>query len=148
MNYRKLLDRLENETSIEELEKYLSGERKLDRRIGTIKQKTEILEKIIPRLIKNMRKDNEKITEAWIKSPLLRLGFVRCQQKKNELQEIKLDDHEDLKQYKYTRNFYFITEAMREIINQMGQDKSKITKQRFAEYSHHVKAGHYETDSI
>jgi hypothetical protein len=149
MNYKKLLDKLENDTSVADLEQYLSGEKKFTLRMTTVEHRKELLEIIIPKLVTEMKKDNEIMAVALIKSPLMRLGFVRCTQKKIKLQELKYTDTEQEKKQKHSFNIYHVTEAMREIINQMGKDtRSEILKRQFARYRTHVKAGHYETDDF
>lgn len=149
MNYKKLLEKLEQDTTIVELEMYLSGQRRFDYRTCTPEQKQKLITIIIPKLIKNIKKENEKLSKLWIKSPLLRLAFTRCKQKKIKLYEIKKDDTEITKKYKHTSNFYNTTKKMIEIINQMNKDtQSELIRQRFSEYSKHVEAGDYGTDDI
>jgi len=148
MKLEKLLHKLEEDNSVQDLEKYLAGEKRFDRRTCTPEQK-EILLASIPQLITKLRKENEVMAEAWVKSPLLRLAFTRCRQNKVKLYEFKKDDTETVKKYKNTYNFYHTAEAMIEIVNQMNKDtQSEALRKYFKEYSKHVKAGDYETDDI
>lgn len=149
MEYKKLLDKLTNDTSVSELEQYLLGKKKFTLRMTTPEHRTELLEVIIPRLIKKMKEENEIVAELWAKSSLMLLGFVRCTQKKVKLQELKYTDTEQEKKRKHSFNIYHVTEAMREIINQIGKDtRSDILKRLFKNYSKHVKAGYYETEDF
>ena len=149
MNYKKLLDKLQNDTSVSELEQYISGENKINLRMTTVEHRKELLEKIIPKLIKKEHKDIQIISEAWAKSAMLQLARVRYRQKKITLQDPKYTDTETTKRKINAFINYHLTEAMREIINQMGKDtRSDILKRLFANYSKHIKAGHYETEDF
>jgi len=149
MNYKKLLDKLENDTSVFKLEQYLSGQKKFNRRMTTPEHRIELLKIIIPKLIKDMKIENEIVTEAWAKSLLLRLARVRCRQKKLNLQDPKYTDTEPIKRKINAFINYHLTKTMLEIINQMGKDtRSNILKRLFSNYSKHVKAGYYETEDF
>ena len=149
MNYKKLLDKLINDTSVSELEQYVSGEKKINLRMTTSKHRKELIEKIIPKLIKKEYKNIQKTSEEWTKSALLQLARVRCRQNKINLQDPKYTDTEAIKRQKDTYINYHLIEAMREIINQIGKDtRSDILKRLFSNYSNHIKAGHYETEDF
>ena len=149
MKYSKLLDKLINDTSVSELEQYISGEKKINLRMTTVEHRKELLETIIPKLIKKEHKDIQIISEAWAKSAMLQLARVRCRQKKLNLQDPKYTDTEEIKRKADTYINYHLIEAMREIINQIGKDtRSDILKRLFSNYSKHIKAGHYETENF
>ena len=149
MKYKKLLDKIINDTSVSELEQYVSGEKKFTLRMTTSEHRKELLEIIIPKLIRKEYKDIQIEVEEWTKSAILRLARVRCRQKKLNLQDPKYTDTEETKHKIDTYINYHLTEAMRETINQIGKDtRSDILKRLFTNYSKHVKAGHYETEDF
>ena len=149
MKYKKLLDKIINDTSVSELEQYVSGEKKFTLRMTTSEHRKELLETIIPKLIIRERKDIQITAEKWAKCPLLQLARVRCRQKKLNLQDPKFTDTEATKRKINTYINYHLTEAMRETINQIGKDtRSDILKRLFASYTRHIKAGHYETEDF
>ena len=115
MNYKKLLDKLESDTSVADLELYLSGKRRIDRRTATLEQKIELLNKIIPKLIKNMRKEIDIEIKDWYNAPIFRLAYIHC-----------LNNHIDL------NNIFNVAS---EICNRINKDSDDIAiTQRFKEY--------------
>ena len=115
MNYKKLLDKLENDTSVSELELYLSGKKRIDRRLATPEQKIELLNKIIPKLIKDMHKEIDIEIKDWYNAPIFRLSYIHC-----------LNNRIDL------NNIFNIAS---EICNRINKDSDNIAiTQRFKEY--------------
>jgi hypothetical protein len=135
MKYSKLLDVLENDTSLEDLRAYKNKTKKLDRRnVNKIQQK-ELLTVIIPKLIEQQEKEDTIMSAKWRKNSLLRLAFVRCLKLKHPIKEIFYDDDEDIKKYKHTVNFVYTGEVIEEIINRINEDdKSVAIAQRVKEY--------------
>ena len=115
MNYKKLLDRLENDTCVADLELYLSGKKRFDRRTVTPEQNEELLTKIIPRFIKEMHNDIENDIKYWRNAPIFRLAYVHC-----------LNNRIDLSK---------IMDVAIEIVNRINKDNKNIAiTQRYKEY--------------
>lgn len=115
MNYKKLLNRLENDTCIADLELYLSGGKKFDRRIITPKQKQELLDKVIPRLIKKIHNEIEQEVKDWYNAPIFKLAYVHCFNNRIDLSKI--------------------FDVSMEIVNRINKDSDDIAiTQRYKEY--------------
>jgi hypothetical protein len=115
MNYKKLLDRLENDTCVADLELYLSGKKRFDRRTVTPEQNTELLTKIIPRFIKEMHNDIENDIKYWRNAPIFRLAYVHCINNRIDLSKIM--------------------DLAIEIVNRINKDNKNIAiTQRYKEY--------------
>ena len=115
MNYKKLLDKLENDTSVADLELYLSGKRRIDRRPATPEQKVELINKVIPRIIKEMHRDVEVEIKSWYNAPIFRLAYIHCLNNRIELNNI--------------------FNVASEICNRINKDSDNIAiTQRFKEY--------------
>lgn len=120
MNYKKLLDRLENDTCIADLELYLSGKKRFDRRTVTPEQNEELLTKIIPRLIKEMHSDIENDLKYWVNAPIFRLAYVHCINNRIDLSKIM--------------------DVAIEIVNRIHKDNQEVVLQkRFREYHNRAK---------
>lgn len=79
MTYKKYLDILENDRTIEELEGYINGTTKFNNRvITTPEQKEKLIKIIIPKMIKQMRKDIEADIKYWHNAPILRVAYQYC----------------------------------------------------------------------
>jgi len=115
MNYKKLLDKLENDTCVADLELYLSGKKRFDRRTATPEQRTELLTKVIPKLINEMHRDSEKEAHLWYNAPIFKLAYVHC-----------LNNRIDLSK---------IFDVAIEIVNRINKDSDNIAiTQRYKEY--------------
>jgi len=115
MNYKKLLDKLEHDTSVSNLALYLSGKRRIDRRTATPEQKAELLNKVIPKLIKDMHKEIDTEIKDWYNAPIFRLAYIHC-----------LNNRIDLNN---------IFNVANEICNRINKDSDNIAiTQRFKEY--------------
>lgn len=121
MTYKKLIEKLDNDTSIEELRKYLNGTKKFNSRAVTTEQKQNLVNKIIPNFIKEQEKDIEELTTIWLKvPPLFRLAYIHCLNNKISMTKM-----------------YDIAE---EIVNRISKDHNDIAiTQRFKEYYNRTK---------
>ena len=126
MKYKKYLDVLKNDTSLEDLRAYKSGKKKFDRRNITKKQEPEVLNTILPKLIAEQEQDNAELLKRWHNAPIFRLAYIHGVNNK-----------------KYTRNpdmpyFTWITKIgydVLKIINKTNEDDKAIAiKQRLIEY--------------
>ena len=134
MNYKMFLDLLKEDYSNEQLQKFLKRKHIDWKRYGLMseKQRLYVKEEYIPKLIKQNNRETHKLAELWAKSALMRLAFVRCNQKK-----VKLTQENAV--------YYIAVEAI-DIINHLDKDdKGQAIKQRFREYCNHVKKGDYDT---
>lgn len=132
MNYKQFLIHLKENYSIDHLQKILKGELGFNPKLNpklSIKQRKYILEKYIPKVIKQLEKENEKAIPLWKNAPIFRLAYVRCKQKKQSIS-------------------YLFDEAL-DIVNHLNCDnKNRAIKQRFKEYFKHCQNGDYPNDAI
>ena len=82
MKYKKYLDVLKNDTSLEDLRAYKSGKKKFDRRNITKKQEPEVLNTILPKLIAEQEQDNAELLKRWHNAPEILGSIFRTSTKK------------------------------------------------------------------
>jgi hypothetical protein len=120
MKYSKLLDVLENDTSLEDLWGYYLGIYKFDRRTINKKQQYDLVNKIIPKLIIKTDEENKAEVKLWHNSPIFRLAYIGCLNMKRPMTDI----------------FHV---AM-EIVNRVNEDDKMIAvKRRLIEYNKRYK---------
>lgn len=88
MNYKKYLNKLREDTSIEELERYVSGEKQFNQRATTKEQRKELTDKLIPAFIKQIRTENEKDLKYWHNAPIFRVAYQYCVNKCKPVSDI------------------------------------------------------------
>ena len=127
MNYKQFLNHLAEDYSAYHLKQILKGEIGFNPNLKTkltLTQRKYLFEKYIPKTIIRLEKDIQKEIPLWRKSPIFRLAFVRCQQKRQSVE-------------------YLFDEAM-DIINHLNCDnQNKALQLRFKEYYRHTKNGDY-----
>lgn len=77
MNMKAYLNKLEWDTSVDELEQLLTGEKELSSCL-TVAEKREIKTNVIPQLIVKMRKENDEFARELVQSPIMRLAYHHC----------------------------------------------------------------------
>jgi hypothetical protein len=77
MKYEKLLEKLREDTSVEELKQYLTGEKKFNPKATTKEIRQNLITNVIPALIANMKKDNIKESKAWYNAYIFKLAHQR-----------------------------------------------------------------------
>lgn len=136
MTYKKFLELLKWDYSNEQLEEFLSTEHFhwKDYGVKTDEQRRYVKEVYVPQLIKDNEKENAIMAEQWAASPIMRLAFVRCQQKRIHLSK--------------ENAVYFIAVEAEDIINHLDKDDTSVgIKNLLKHYCKHLKAGHYDTDT-
>jgi len=132
MNYKQFLTHLKEDYSVDHLQKILNGKVGFNPKLTTklsVTQRKYLFEKYLPKIIKQLERDNEKDILLWQKAPILKLAFVRCQQKKLGIE-------------------YLFDEAMN-IVNHLNCDnKGQAISQRFKEYYKHTKNGDYNNGTF
>lgn len=115
-------NQLIDDTSLVELKKYITGERTIERHIGTKREKEEFLNVFIPKLIIQREKENAEDVKLWYNAPLFRLAFQYCLQTRrpksdlfdvamNIIQKVNYDRKHLCLQNKF-RNYYHCTKGV------------------------------------
>jgi hypothetical protein len=114
MDFKKYKNKLEWDTSIDELNQYLTGELQLNNSI-TKQQKKYLKDFVIPHLIRQAKKENEIFARELLASPLMKLAHHYC--------------------YIHQKTVADIFDVASEIINRINKDdKDVAVKQRLTEY--------------
>jgi len=122
MNVKKFKNKLTHNTSLIELEEYVVGIKKIDHRTGTKKEKAELLNVFIPKLIEHLVKENAEDIKFWYNAPLFRLAFQYCLQNrrpKSDLFDVALEiirkveyDSKNLRLKNKFRTYYHRTKGV------------------------------------
>ena len=115
MNYKKYLNKLREDTSIEELEKYIDGTKQFNRRATTKLQRRNLVKKIIPSFIKKIRTENEKDMKYWHNAPIFRVAYQFCVNNCKPISDI-----------------FMVSTEIADRVNK--DDRSVAVKQRLLEY--------------
>ena len=114
MNLKKYLEKLEMDTSLEDLKQYASGAKQINNSLKK-KDRENIKTKVLPKLIKKLERENAKFAREFVKAPILKLAYHHCILH-------KIDQHQ-------------IFDVAKEIVDRINKDdKDVAVKKRFSEY--------------